>query len=229
MTKIVIHQGNDLHLPYADVNVVIDVIRAFTVTHYAFMRGADKILLVSSVDEAFRLKQKLPSVLLAGEVDGLPVEGFDLDNSPVTVSSANIFGKTLIQKTTNGVKATLNSLDASTVLVTGFSNADATVTYIQRLMDESEIAHINLIASHPSSDEDMVCAEYIRDRLQNKACSMEQVQKRICSSDAAKKFFDPMQTKFDVKDIDYCLKTLQPKFVMRVVNEEIPVIQREEI
>ena len=79
--NISIFRGNDLTLPWADANVVIDVVRAFTVAHYAFLRGAEEIRLVPDVEAALAVREKQPEVLLAGEIGGLPIEGFDLDNS----------------------------------------------------------------------------------------------------------------------------------------------------
>ena len=55
-------------LPRAQVNIVIDVIRAFTVAHYAFQRGAQKILMACNVEEALSLKQQNPKFLLCGEI-----------------------------------------------------------------------------------------------------------------------------------------------------------------
>ena len=60
----------------ADVVVVVDVLRAFTTAAFAFDRGAEEIFLVSTVEEAFELKERRSDYLLIGEVDGSPVEGF---------------------------------------------------------------------------------------------------------------------------------------------------------
>jgi 2-phosphosulfolactate phosphatase len=46
------------------VVVVIDVLRAFTTAAYAFDRGAEKILPVSSIAEAFILKRNFQKVSL---------------------------------------------------------------------------------------------------------------------------------------------------------------------
>ena len=40
------------------VVVVIDVLRAFTTAAFAFDRGADEILLVSTVEEAFEVREQ---------------------------------------------------------------------------------------------------------------------------------------------------------------------------
>jgi 2-phosphosulfolactate phosphatase len=218
-----IFQGNDLALPYADANVIIDVVRAFTVSHYAFLQGAEAILLVPEVAEAFALRDELQNALLAGEVGGLVIEGFDLDNSPRRFAATDLRGRTIIQKTTNGVKAALHSLGAPTVLVTGFSNARATATYLAQL---SSVRSINLVASHPTGDEDLACAEYIRSLLLGEAVGSEEVQRRIRGSATVQKFLDPAQPAFDPADIDYCSEPLKAEFVMAIACEPKPTVRK---
>lgn len=218
-----IFQGNDLTLPDADVNVIIDVVRAFTVSHYAFLQGAERMLLVPDVAEALALRETLPHALLAGEIGGLAIEGFDLDNSPRRFATADLQGRTVIQKTTNGVKAALHSLGAPNVLVTGFSNARATADYLLRL---DPCRRINLVASHPTGDEDLACAEYIRSLLLGKAMEAEQVQRRIRGSVTAEKFLDPAQPAFDPADIDFCCRPLEAEFVMAVACEPKPTVRK---
>nr|WP_239558584.1 2-phosphosulfolactate phosphatase [Peribacillus deserti] len=211
------------------INVVIDVIRAFTVTHHAFIQGAAGILLAGSEEEAFRLKQKNPDFLLAGEAGGLPIAGFDLDNSPANVFNFDLKNKFLIQKTTNGVTATLNSLDAQYVFVTGFSNAKTTAEFIKnKLMDPNSDQLVNIIASHPEGDDDLACAEYIAGILQGQcSCSAEEAAERIKHSHAAQKFFDESNPQFNKEDMGFCMKELAEGFVMKVnYNDRIPMIER---
>ncbi|WP_345973591.1 2-phosphosulfolactate phosphatase [Sulfurimonas diazotrophicus] len=213
--RVEIFRGNDLALPDAEVNVVIDVVRAFTVAHYAFLRGAAEILLVPDVAAAFAVREERPEVLLAGEVGGLPIEGFDLDNSPARFALAELEGLTIVQKTTNGVKAALHSLGAPAVLLTGFSNAEATAHYLQARYGGSD-ARINLVASHPTGDEDFACAEYIRSLLLGEAMDTDEVRRRIYGCETVAKFLDPARPDFNPEDIDYCATSLPPAFVMAV-------------
>lgn len=210
-------QGSAEAYPAADINIVIDVIRAFTVSHVAFLRGAREIFLVNTVEEAFALRGQNPGYLLAGEVEGLPIAGFDLDNSPHTFSQANLESKSLVQKTTNGVKATLRALNAKTVLVTGLSNAKKTALYARRIATEMAHCRVNIVASHPHDDDDLACAEYIRDQmLALGAIDLAEIQYRINASRPARKFFDPDQPDFKEKDIAFCVQEVDCNFVMEV-------------
>jgi 2-phosphosulfolactate phosphatase len=230
--KITIYQGNDHILQPSDITIVIDVIRAFTVAHYAFIKGAEKIFLVGTVEEAFRLKEQFPNYLLAGEVKGLPIEGFDLDNSPVSLMSKDVMGKSMVQKTTNGVKATLHSLHAEHLFVTGFSNARTTATFIKEMVREvSSEPQIHIVASHPEGDDDLACAEFIKGILEGSEVLIEEeVKGRIKNSVVTAKFFDPAQPEFNPEDITYCMKEIPGAFLMKVnKNGGIPVIERFQI
>ncbi|WP_079505005.1 2-phosphosulfolactate phosphatase [Mesobacillus jeotgali] len=224
--KVNIFQGHSPVLPSSNVNIVIDVIRAFTVAHYAFLGHAKEIILVGSSEEAFLLKTKYPRYLLAGETMGLPIEGFDLDNSPRRMAEADVAGETLVQKTTNGVRATLNALEADAVFVTGFSNARKTAEFIKKSW--SRDSTVNIIASHPDGDDDLACAEYIKSILLGlESLSKEEAIRRIKGCQAAQKFFDPCKPQFDRQDISYCVKELSGDFVMYVdCSEELPKIVR---
>ncbi|MGG6310719.1 2-phosphosulfolactate phosphatase [Paenibacillus macerans] len=229
---IQIVQGHNHRLPDAEINVVIDVIRAFTVAHYAFIHGVKGMYLVKTTDEAFRLKANDPEILLAGEIQGLAIPGFDLDNSPARLREANLSGRTLIQKTTNGVEATLNSLNAEHIYVTGFSNARTTSAWLRTLWKENLAdMTMHLIASHPTGDEDLACAEFMAGVLLGEVePTAQQTIRRIRGSEAAAKFFDPEQPAFSPEDIELCALELDAGFVMKVNREnEIPMIEPVEV
>ncbi len=86
------------------VVIVIDVIRAFTVAAYAFAGGAARLWLVSAVDEAFALREREPGALLAGEVGGRLIPGFDFNNSPSLMAATEVHGRLLIQRTGAGTQ-----------------------------------------------------------------------------------------------------------------------------
>lgn len=227
-------QGHHHKLGASRINVIIDVIRAFTVAHYAFIHGAQGIILAGTLEEAFRLKKQFPQFMLAGEIRGLPIPGFDLDNSPVRLQNADLRGKFLIQKTTNGVKATLNSLNADHVFVTGFTNARTTAEYIKNELwkeDEDNTMSIHLIASHPSGDDDLACAQYISGIIQdsNRPTADETIE-RIRKSKAAGKFYDHDKPDFLQEDIALCTQELAAEFVMKVkYKDKLRLIEKVQV
>ena len=81
------------------VVIVIDVIRAFSVAAYAVAGGAHRLWMVRTVEEAFALRQREPQALLAGEVGGRLLPGFDFNNSPSLMATAGVDRRLLIQRT----------------------------------------------------------------------------------------------------------------------------------
>lgn len=227
--EIRILQGTDQPYPDADVNIVIDVIRAFTVAHVAFLRGVQEIQLVNTVEEALDLKSRCPDYLLAGEIKGLGIPGFDLDNSPYRVARAELAGRTLVQKTTNGVKATLAALGARHVFVTGYSNAANTARHVRALLADSGLRTVNVIASHGQDDDDLACAEYIRDQILGLGrVRPESVVQRIRRSRPAAKFLVPDPGEFEPRDLDFCTQTPPSDFVMAVDRDTaVPSIRKQ--
>lgn len=228
---IQIIQGHHHTLEASHINVVIDVIRAFTVAHYAFINGVQGIILAGTLDDALRLKKIDPDFLLAGEIQGLPIPGFELDNSPVRLHNLDLREKFLIQKTTNGVTATLNALSTDHLFVTGFTNARTTAEFIKRNLLKEDNMMINLIASHPSGDDDLACAQYISEILQDtNRISAEETIERIRKSEAAEKFYDNEKPEFLQEDISFCIQELPSDFVMKVnLNKNNPLIERFQV
>ncbi|MCM3698855.1 2-phosphosulfolactate phosphatase [Paenibacillus macerans] len=229
MLNIEIMQGGGRTPAASDINVVIDVIRAFTVAHQAFIHGIKGIFLAATPEEAFCLKKETEGCLLAGEEKGLLIGGFDLDNSPARIGRAELQGKFLAQKTTNGVKAALHALNAQLVLVTGFSNARTTAEYIKaKWLKSNPAITINIIASHPTGDDDLACAQYISGILRETfAPSAEETRLRILHSEAAQKFYDPGRPEFLPEDMAFCSAELRSDFVMAVNRRNgIPFVEK---
>ncbi len=219
-----IYQGNN-SLEYSDINVVIDVIRAFTVSHHAFLNKAKEIILTNSEEEALFLKKNNELVILAGEVKGFKIDSFDFGNSPYDMTINDIKEKILVQKTTNGVKVALNSLDTDNLFVTGYSNAFTTSKHILKLIQQIEKQNIkiNIIASHPSGDDDLACALYMKKLILNDFKSLKSLEEetvyRIVNSEAAHKFYDIGNEDFSILDISLCCVKKHSDFVMKATKE----------
>lgn len=213
-------------LPYADVNIIVDVIRAFTVSYYAFKSGVKEIILAKDESEAFQQKKNIPSSIISGEKNGYQIKGFDFGNSPYDISLSDLQKKILIQKTTNGVKATLNSLNAKNVFVTGFINSQTLISYIKKIIkiSQQDSYNINIIASHPKGDDDLACAQYLKEHILNNVANPKELDKetlyRILHSDAAEKFFNKDNKDFYINDIVMVLDIETSNFVIEVIQEE---------
>ncbi|MBF5056858.1 phosphoric monoester hydrolase, partial [Alcanivorax sp. 521-1] len=172
--EIKIAQGHNPPHNIHGITVVIDVIRAFTTSHEAFLGGASHIYPVATAEAAFQLRETYRDGLLVGEIQALPIDGFDHGNSPWEIRHTDVRGRYLIMRTTNGVTATLRARDSQQVLVGALANARATARYIRERNPETVV----LVASHPTGDEDVACAEYLRGLLGGEGISLEQARER---------------------------------------------------
>lgn len=122
-------------LAYADVVLVVDVIRA-TTTAAAFLEAGASALYLTSTLEAARAF-KASDVALAGEEGGLRPTGFDYGNSPREAKEAPVGGKTVVMCTTNGTKAAhLAARSAKHVLLASLYNAHAAARLANQLAKE---------------------------------------------------------------------------------------------
>jgi 2-phosphosulfolactate phosphatase len=163
---------NDTCQNVEGVAVVIDVLRAFSTAAHAFGAGAADILLAGSVAEALALREQFPEALLMGELEGLPVEGFDFSNSPAALQRADLSGKRLIQRTSAGTQGIVRSTKAAVLLAGSFLVASATVRYIRSLTPRT-VTFVITGAASPDyvlpqgssaplfGDEDAACADYM--------------------------------------------------------------------
>jgi len=186
--------------------VVIDVLRAFTTAATAFAREAEEILLVSTVEEAFELRARYPDYLLIGEVDGLPVDGFDLPNSPSALQDLNLSSKRLVQRTTAGTQGVVRATGAERLLTASLCVASATCEYI-KCLDPPSVTFVETGArGGGSGDEDIACADYMADLLGGTPREIDKIKRRVRNSRAAQKFAGDNRSVFPRADLEQALK-----------------------
>lgn len=107
--------------------VVIDVLRFSSAVVAALEAGASKIIPVEDIETATRLADsgKRKTKLLAGERKGLPIEGFDLFNSPSEFTARLVNGKTIIMTTSNGSRGALLASKAARTVICAIHNIGA--------------------------------------------------------------------------------------------------------
>ncbi|MGA9191431.1 MAG: 2-phosphosulfolactate phosphatase [Anaerolineales bacterium] len=199
-----------------DTVVVIDVIRAFTTTAFAFDANAKEIILVSEVDEALALKSVYPRALLMGESKGSPIAGFDLGNSPSALVGKDLSGRVLIHRTSAGTQGAAASAAARDIYVTGLCNARATA---MRLLEDSPES-ITLVETGSLGDgwgeEDVACGDYIHGLLINEPMDPDQIVERVSATKSAMLFSGEQPATFPSDDADLFLDIDKFQFVMKV-------------
>jgi 2-phosphosulfolactate phosphatase len=200
--------------------VVVDVLRAFTTAAYAFDRGAVEICLVSTVAEAFELRDRLPGCLLLGEVNGRPIEGFDLSNSPAATADLDLEGRRLIQRTTAGTQGVVRSTRADPLFVASLSVASATASAVARSA-KGTVTFVETGVGHTGGgDEDVACADYIAGLLLGAPPSATEVAERVAGSGHASLFSHPEFPEFPAADLQCALEIDRFPFSMQVSRED---------
>jgi 2-phosphosulfolactate phosphatase len=148
------------------VVAVIDVLRASTSIAVALANGARSVIPFESPDEAMTRARQLDrsELLLAGERRNLPIEGFDLGNSPLEFTSEAVSGRNIFMTTTNGTRALVGLQGARDVVVASYVNHSA-VTAMLRAAVRAETDILIVCAGEEGhfSLEDAACAgRYVR-------------------------------------------------------------------
>jgi len=207
--------------------VVIDVLRAFTAAAYAFDRGAKEIFLVSTVEEAFMFREDHPDYLLMGEVDGLPIPGFDLPNSPSALLNLDLTSKRLIQRTTAGTQGVVRAKKAGRLYAASFNVASATVNQIKMLNpDVVTFVETGIRADGGGGEEDVACADYIESLLLDIPPNQVDIENRVRHAQWTARFADPGQPDFPEADLECALRIDQFDFTMEVERQDDLLVLR---
>jgi 2-phosphosulfolactate phosphatase len=196
--------------------VVIDVLRAFTTAAFAFEAGAEAITVVAEVEEAFALRDEHPDWLIMGEEGGLPVEGFDFDNSPAAFVGVDLTGRHLVQRTSSGTQGVVRSENADRILAASLCCAQATVEYVSQLGEQRLTMVITGSHSGGLGDEDQACADYLEALMRGESIDRASLVERVRTSRAAQKFRDPKRFQFSPVDLDYAVDLDRFPFAMVV-------------
>lgn len=202
------------------VVVVIDVLRAFTTAAYAFAAGVEDITLTSKIEEAFEWRSRISDSLLMGEVDGLPIPGFDLGNSPNQFSELDLRGKHLIQRTTSGTQGVIRCKNADVLLAASFTVADATARYIRSYSPQEVTFVITGLRAGGWGDEDLACADYIEQLLDGRSPNFEPYLLRVRGSLPGRMFIDPLRPELPVEDLEYSLQLDRFNFAMPIKKQD---------
>ncbi len=206
--------------------VIIDVLRAFTTACYAFQAGVTDVVFAGTVDDAFRLKKRFPGSLILGEIDGFPVAGFDLPNSPSALPHWDLSGVRLIQRTTAGSQGVLRSKKASGLLAACLCNLTATASHLH-MASPSSITLV-LTGLHPGGwgDEDVACADAIETLLQGRSPDLPQIVKRVTDSRAGRHYTDPENPVFPASDLRLALQVDRYPYPLGITRKPSCLVMR---
>ncbi|MEU9549173.1 2-phosphosulfolactate phosphatase [Streptomyces werraensis] len=199
-----------------DVAVVVDVMRAYTVAAWAFARGAERVVLARSLEDALTLKAGHPDWVTLK--DGSPAPGFDLVNSPALLRDTDLSGRTVVQKTTAGTVGALAVKDAPLVLCASFVVAQATAGLL-RARAPREVTYV-VTGEGGRAEEDLACAEYIAGLAGGDAVDADPYLRRAAASRSAAELTQGVREGSTPEDVALCLELDRFPFAMAAAVEE---------
>jgi len=148
------------------VVAVIDVLRASTTIAAALDNGARAVIPFADTDDMVTRSKQLErdTLLLTGERKMLPLNGFDLGNSPREFTSDVVAGKTVLISTTNGTRAILAAQGARDIVIAAYVNCTAVTAMLRTaLRGGTDIALVCAGTDGHFALEDAACAgRYVR-------------------------------------------------------------------
>jgi 2-phosphosulfolactate phosphatase len=201
------------------LTVIIDVFRAFSTACYLFDKGSDKIYPIGDIDQAYQLKARNQEYILVGERNEQKPEGFDFGNSPSQLLNGKLAKKTIVHTTSSGTQGIANATKADEIISGSFVNAGAITRYIQQQQPEIvSLVCMGYACEYPT-DEDTLCAEYIKNELEGKPNDFEKMVDTMRKGSGARFFDAEKQSWSPENDFKLCLDLDRFDFILKVENE----------
>lgn len=193
--------------------VVIDVLRAFTVSAYALAGGARECRLVTTVAEATALAASTPDAVVSAEENALPVEGIAISNSPTKITELDMRGKILIQRSSAGTQcasaARGDDIFAASLVV-------AAATAQACLLRQPETLTLVASADHP---EDHACAAYIEGFVRGEPRDLDRLLEPLRQSERYQRALAGAWPGFPATDVELALAADRFDFAMPITRE----------
>ena len=210
------------------LTVIIDVFRAFSVACYTINNGAREIIPVADLTTAYQLKEENPDVILIGERDGRTLPGFDYGNSPSLIEGIDFNNKVIVHSTSSGTQGIVKAEQAEEIITGSFVNARAVVNYIRSKSPEILSLVCMGYAGLTPTDEDIFCARYISDMLENRETDLINIREQLLVG-SGKRFFDPANRDWSPPgDFELCLAYNRFDFVLKAkpYREDLLVLKK---
>ncbi len=205
--------------------VIIDVFRAFTCEPLMLHCGARRIILEGEPQAALAYRADVdPQAILVGEVNEVPIPGFDLTNSPWQILQRGrplFAGRTVVHRTTSGVTGALTALPrCSEVLLASFATAGATAAHIlSRRPEVVSIVAMGIRSAAPAP-EDEACGDLIESLLGG--CRFDPIAAlaAILAHETAQKFLRGDKPHLPVEDVSLCLQRDLFDFALQAIARD---------
>ena len=222
-----------VHAAEDDIYIIIDLIRATTSITTILERGATRVFVADTLEQAQQAAKLHPERLLCGERQALPLPGFDYGNSPAQFAQLDLAGRELILTTTNGSRAFYTCPAQSTRLAGCLYNGLAVVTHALELARQRNcnIAIVCAAESNYFALDDATCAGYLATEIQRLQPSIE-ISDSVPAATAFYRAYPPpalaqycRSTQSIIKlglqdDVDFCMQVSKSQRVPVVTGKE---------
>ncbi len=196
--------------------VIIDVFRAFTCEPLMFHYGAERVFLEGDIGRCLERRGKS---ILIGEMNEVPIDGFDLTNSPSLIMERGrdfFSGRSVIHRTTSGVTGAVAAMECSDeVLLGSYVTARATAEYIRRKRPGLvSIVAMGIRSAAPAPEDDR-CGDYIESLLTGRPYDHIEAIREILSHETAQKFLRGDKAYLPREDPAICIQRDLFDFVLR--------------
>jgi 2-phosphosulfolactate phosphatase len=193
--------------------VVIDVLRSFTVSAFAFAGGARECRLVPTTAEARALASSIPGALLCAEEDALPIEGIAISNSPTQIRAADLKERVLVQRSSAGTPV-VAAVDSEDIFAASLVVARATVQAC--LLRNPSVLTLVASADYP---EDHACALYMEGITRGETRDIEAMLQPLRDSERYRRVMSGTWPGFPPSDLELALQPDRFDFAMPVTRE----------
>ena len=199
--------------------MVIDVLRAFSVSAYALAGGAAECRLVAEVEEARALADCIEGAVVSAEVEGLPIEGIAISNSPTMVRDADLQGRTLVQRTSSGTQGVVAAAGAERLFACSLTVASATARAI--LADDPRLVTLVATGADRGHPEDAACAAYVEAVLRGERPDLEALLGPLYATERYRRLTGGGWPGFPASDVELSLAADRFDFAMPVERDPL--------
>jgi 2-phosphosulfolactate phosphatase len=161
-----------------------------------------------------------------GEINGIPVKGFDLGNSPTEVSNHDLSGKRVIHRSTAGTQGIVKSARSDFIFACSLCCISATVAAIQAVRPNSLTLVQTGVFEGGWGDEDVACADLIEAMLLDNEVDMDLIINRVKSSRSGGHYIEAEHPIFPASDLDLALNVDRFNFYMQVEIDDGRLVLR---
>jgi len=168
---------------------------------------------VRTVEEARQLAAELPGSIISAEVDGLPVPGIPISNSPTAIIRCDLKGRVLVQRTSAGTQAVAAVRSEGPIFAASLVIASATARRLLALAPPV----VSLVASGQADHlEDQACAVYLDGLLRGQSPDVEALLRPLRKSERYRRLASGSVSGFPATDLSLALDVNRFDFAMAV-------------